>query len=63
MTKARKAPIKKAPKREIKWANIVFLAIGILVALSMVITSIVTSNPQPATPPTLSPAVIGTPLP
>ncbi len=50
MTKVRKAPLKKPPKRKINWANIIFLAIGVLVALSMVITAVVTLNPQPLAP-------------
>jgi len=59
VTKVRKAPLKKQQKRKINWANIIFLAIGVLVALSMVITAVVTLNPQPLAPnvlPTTIPA-------
>ena len=59
MTKARKAPQKKGKKtgnRNIKIASALAVALGALVALSMVMSSIftqnaqVTSQPQPTTP-------------
>ncbi len=63
MTKARKAPQKKAQKRDIKWANLLFLAIGVIVVLSMVITSLVTQTPQPVTTAPTPPPVVVTPNP
>jgi len=64
MTKAKKAPQKQVKKRDTKWANIIFLVIGVLVALSMVVTSIFTQTQQTAVPaPTPVPAVVSTPAP
>ncbi len=64
MTKAKKAPQKQVKKREIKWANIIFLAIGVLVALSMILTSVVTQTPQATVPvATDVPAMVATPNP
>jgi flagellar basal body-associated protein FliL len=65
MTKARKAPQKKQKKRGTKeWASIILLVIGTLVALSMVVTSIFTQNPQvQAQQPTAAPTVVVTPNP
>ena len=51
MTKARKAPAKKPLKqRGGKWANIILLIIGALVALSMILTGVFTLNAQPGAP-------------
>lgn len=62
MAKARKAPVKKAQKpgnRNIKIASALAVALGALVALSMIIGSVFTQNPQVAVPqPTDVPTVI-----
>jgi hypothetical protein len=63
MTKAKKAPQKKPQKRDIKWANIIFLAIGVFVVLSLIITSVITTTATPiVVTPTPLPAV-STPVP
>ncbi len=53
MTKARKAPQKKSTQttgRGMKIASALFVGLGILVALSMVISSVFTTPSQPAQP-------------
>lgn len=63
MAKAKKAPLKKANKpqnRGLKIASILFVVLGALVALSMVVSSIFTLNPQPAPVATSVPPVIST---
>jgi hypothetical protein len=63
MAKAKKAPQKKPQKRDIKWANIIFLAIGVVVALSMIITSVISTTATPVVvTPTPLPALV-TPAP
>lgn len=63
MTKAKKAPQKQPKKRDIKWANVIFLVIGVLVALSMVLTTIITQTPQAAVPVPTVPGMVATPSP
>jgi hypothetical protein len=47
---------KKRPQRKIKWAQIIFLTLGVLVALSMIISSIfVFAGAPPPVVPTLVP--------
>lgn len=53
MTKARKAPQKKTNSQEnrgLKIASAIFVAVGVLVVLSMIVSSIFTTTPQPAAP-------------
>jgi hypothetical protein len=53
MTKARKAPQKKIqqPKnRGIKIASALFVALGVLVVLSMILSSVFTQTPQVVVP-------------
>lgn len=56
MTKARKAPQKKSqttPNRGLKIASAIFVAVGVLVVLSMIVSSIFTV-PQQVTAPVQS---------
>lgn len=76
MPKARKAPQKKviqSQKRGVKLASALFIALGVLVVLSMLFSSIFTQNPQAIIPvttpvptvvvsaPTTAPTVVPTP--
>ena len=53
MTKAKKAPVKKAQQQEnrgLKLASGIFVAIGLLVVLSMIVSSVFTRNQPVAVP-------------
>lgn len=57
---------KAAQKRNVKWAQIMFLVLGALVALSMIISSVFAfsgSAPQAAPPTLVLPTAITTPAP
>ncbi len=64
MAKAKKAPQKKIQKtqnRGIKIASALFVLLGVLVVLSMVLSSVFTQNPQVVIPPsTPVPTVVAT---
>lgn len=65
MTKARKAPQKKIQRtqnRGLKLASALFVALGVLVVLSMIFSSVFTQPPAPIVPITAAaPTVIPTP--
>jgi uncharacterized membrane protein len=68
MAKAKKAPQKKArstttQNRNIRIASALFVALGVLVVLSMILSSVFTQNPQPIPAATAFPTAIVTSVP
>lgn len=68
MAKAKKAPQKKAAastqNRGVKIASALFVALGLLVVLSMLLSSVFTQTPQVAVPvPTAVPIMVPTTTP